>query len=224
MLPQQLVGNLLGSFPFYGGAIVLILGALAVGSEYGWGTLKTLFTQRAGRLQIFAAQMLALGIALVPFVLLIVVLGAVCSGLIALREGAAVVWPSAWDLGRLLVAGWFILAVWTAFGVMLAVLSRGTALAIGVGILYILAIEGIFSALANQSDLLRPLVKGFVRANAYSLIKPLSNPLSSSVSGGGPGAFAGPYVGVTQAFLVLLAYLAAFLVIAGLVLRRRDVV
>ena len=30
--------------PMFGGALVLILGALAVGSGYGWGTWKTVFT------------------------------------------------------------------------------------------------------------------------------------------------------------------------------------
>jgi ABC-type transport system involved in multi-copper enzyme maturation permease subunit len=39
------------------------------GSEYGWDTLRTLFTQRPGRLQVLAAKLAALAIALVPFVL-----------------------------------------------------------------------------------------------------------------------------------------------------------
>ena len=45
-----------------------MLGVFALGSEYGWGTLKTLFTQRPGRLRVFAAKLAALGIVLVPFV------------------------------------------------------------------------------------------------------------------------------------------------------------
>jgi hypothetical protein len=50
LLPERLADNLLGGFPFFGGVIALMLGVLAVGSEYGWDTLKTLLTQRAGRL------------------------------------------------------------------------------------------------------------------------------------------------------------------------------
>ena len=45
-LPSDLVANLISGLPVFAGAIALILGALAVGSEYGWGTLKTVLTQR----------------------------------------------------------------------------------------------------------------------------------------------------------------------------------
>jgi ABC-2 type transport system permease protein len=44
--PESLAGTLIGGFPFFGGVFALMLGVFAVGSEYGWGTLKTLFTQR----------------------------------------------------------------------------------------------------------------------------------------------------------------------------------
>src|SRR5512133_1377203 len=53
LLPQNVVGTLMGGFPFFGGVFALMLGVLAFGSEYGWGTLKTLFTQGPGRLHVF---------------------------------------------------------------------------------------------------------------------------------------------------------------------------
>ena len=37
-----------------------MLGVFALGSDYGWDTLKTLFTQRPGRLRVFAAKLAAL--------------------------------------------------------------------------------------------------------------------------------------------------------------------
>src|SRR5687767_13913809 len=49
-LPDQLVGNSIGGFPVFAGAIVLILGVLAVGGEYGWGTWKTVLSQGPSRL------------------------------------------------------------------------------------------------------------------------------------------------------------------------------
>jgi ABC-2 type transport system permease protein len=221
LLPRQLVGNLIGGFPFYGGAIVLILGVLSFGSEYGWGTFKTLFTQRPGRLQVFAAKLLALALALVPFAVVTFALGAVASLLIARQEQAAVVWPPLSLLARGLLVAWLILAVWSAFGVMLAVLSRGIALAIGIGILYALAVEGLLSAFVNQVSLLRPLIKGFLRTNTYSLVKPLSTSVAASAAG--PGAFGGPFVGSGQALLLLLAYLCLFLLVAAGLIRGRDV-
>jgi ABC-type transport system involved in multi-copper enzyme maturation permease subunit len=218
MLPQSIVSVLLGGFPFYGGALALMLGVLSIGSEYGWDILKTLFTQGPSRLRLFAAKLAALGIALIPFVLLVFAFGAICSTLIASAEHAAITWPGAWVLVRALFAGWFILAVWTALGLLLAVLTRGTSLAIGCGILWMLIVEGLVSALFNQSSLLRPVVKIFIRANAYSLGRPLG-----AVVAGGPGTFAGPYVGATQALFVLALYLCGFILLGALVLRHRDV-
>ena len=222
LLPHELVGSLMGGFPFFGGVLALMLGVLAFGSEYGWGTLKTLFTQQPGRLRVFGAKLIALAIGLVPFVFVVFGLGALASYAIALREGAEVAWPSAWLLLRGLAAGWLILAVWAAFGVVLAVLSRGTALATGIGILYALVIEGLLSALAGEVSLLDRVVEFFLRANAYSLVTALGVP-ADDVANNGPGSFSGPFVGAAQASLVLGVYAAAFLLLAGWLLRRRDV-
>jgi ABC-2 type transport system permease protein len=222
LLPERLVGSLMGGFPFFGGVLALMLGVLTFGSEYGWGTLKMLFIQRPGRLRVFGAKLLALAATLIPFVLVVFALGALSSYVSALREGAEVEWPSAWVLLRGLAAGWLILAVWAALGVVLAVLSRGTALATGIGILYALVIEGLLSALASQVSLLDRLVEFFLRANAYSLVTGLGVPIDD-MANNGPGSFSGPFVDSVQALLVLGSYAAAFLAIAGWILRRRDV-
>jgi ABC-2 type transport system permease protein len=223
LLPENLVGTLMGGFPFFGGVLALMLGVISFGSEYGLGTLKTLFTQRPGRLQVFAAKLLALAIVLVAFVVVVFGLGVLSSSAIALREGADVAWPSAWLVVRGLGAGWLILAVWTAFGVLLAVVSRGTALAVGIGVLYTFVIEGLISALATQVSLLDRLVEFFLRANGYSLVAVLGVP-TDDVSDRGPGSFSGPFVSGGQALLVLAAYMAVLLVVSGGLLRRRDVV
>jgi ABC-2 type transport system permease protein len=222
VLPENLVGSLMGGFPFFGGVLALMLGVLAFGSEYSWGTLKTLFTQRPGRLHVFGAKLLALAAALAAFVLVVFALGALASYAIAVREGADVSWPSMSLLLRGLAAGWLILAVWAAFGVLLAVLFRGTALAVGVGILYAFVIEGLISALATQVSVLDPLVELFVRASGYSLVVGLG---ASAEDAGdrGPGSFSGPFVGGEQALLVLMSYLAIFVLVAAWRLRLRDV-
>ena len=65
LLPHEFVGNVLGGYPFFGGVLILILGVLTLGSDFGWGTLKTLFTQRPGRLQVFGSKLIAVGITLI---------------------------------------------------------------------------------------------------------------------------------------------------------------
>ncbi len=219
VVPENLVGTLMAGFPFFGGVLALMLGVLAFGSEYGWGTLKTLFTQRPGRLHVFGAKLLALAATLVA------------SYSSSFRWGPSRATPSPcvkertprgrpchFSSAGLPPAG----SVWAAFGVLLSILFRGTALAVGVGILYALVIEGLLSALATQVSLLDPLVELFVRAGGYSLIVGLG---ASPEDAGdrGPGSYSGPFVGSEQALLVLLSYLAAFLLVAGWRLRRRDV-
>lgn len=222
LLPEQLVGTVMGGFPFFGGMLALMLAVLAVGSEYGWGTLRMLLSQRPGRLRVFGAKMVALAVALVAFVGVVFAAGALASTAIALREGAATQWPSTRLLLGALAAGWLILAAWAALGVLLAVLSRGTALAIGVGILWGLVIERLVSILVGEVTALDRLVDFFLRANAYSLVTPLGVS-EADIAGNGPGAFEGPFVGGGQALLVLVVYTSAFLLLSGWLVRRRDV-
>lgn len=218
LLPHNLVLSLLTGFPAYGGLFVLILAVLAMGSEYTWGTLTPAFTQRASRLKVFFSKILALAIALTPFVILVYLLGFIASMLIALREGQSTQLPNLWLLARALAFSWFILAVWACFGVMIAVLSKGTSLAIGLGIIYGLVLESVISAFASQITLLDYMSKAFLRTNGYSLIAPLG-----SVAPGGPGGFAGSTVSAPQAAIVLAVEIVAFLAAAAYIVRRRDV-
>jgi ABC-type transport system involved in multi-copper enzyme maturation permease subunit len=222
MLPHALAGNLLAGFPFFGGVFALMLGVFALGSEYGFDTLKAVFTQRPGRLRVLAAKLAALGIVLVPFVVSMFAAGAVASFVIARLEDAPADWPSAWLIVRALASGWLILAAWAALGVVLGVLTRGTSLAIGVGILYALVVEGLLSAFADSVDALRPLTDVFLRANGYSLATALGA-RADDISSNGPGSFSGPFVSSGQAVAVLVALAGAFVAVAAAALRRRDV-
>jgi ABC-2 type transport system permease protein len=219
-LPRELPGTLLAGFPFFGGVFALMLGVFALGSDYGWDTLKTRLTQRPGRLHVLAAKLLALAIVLVPFVLALFAAGAVASLVIAGVENATVDWPSAWLLVRAMAGGWLILAVWAALGALLGTLTKGTSLAIGVGILYTLVIEGLVSALAES--VAEPVAEVLLRANGYSIAATLGASVDA-IGSTGPGSFDGPLVGTAQALAVLAAFLAAFIGLTGVLLRRRDV-
>lgn len=223
LLPEGLAGTLVRGFPFFGGVFALMLGVLAAGSDYSWDTVKTLFTQGPGRLRVLGAKLMALASVLVLFVVSVAVTSSVASYVVAQIENAAVDWPSAWLMVRTLGAGWFVLLVWGALGVMLAVLSRGTSLAIGIGILYALVIEGLLSALASQLDAFENVSEFFLRTNSYSLANALGAS-TETIADSGPGAFAGPYLSSGQAVAVLAVYALCFVVAAATALRRRDVV
>ncbi len=189
-----------------------------MGSEYGWGTLKTVLSQRPGRLTAFFAKMLALGAVLVLFVLLAFVVGAICSLIVRRIQGATVDWPSLVEVLEGLGAGAVILAVWASLGVFLATLFRSTAPAIGLGLFYALALEGLIFALPLPNEPFQDARRFFLGQN--------SGFLADSFAGGylqQPFVPPGPDVGAAQAALVLCLYLAAFLLIAAFALRQRDV-
>jgi ABC-2 type transport system permease protein len=222
MLPANLVPAIGDGIPFYGGSLVLILGVLSIGSDYGWGTWKTLLTQRPNRSMVFGAKMAALGIAMVPFVLAAYCLGAVASATIATIEDAPLDWPGAQSILEALLSGWLVLAVWATGGVLLATWTKGTSLAIGIGILWGLAFEGLLAAFATSISWLEWLVDVLIRANGYSLMRAVSGTTGESAADG-PGAFSGPYVSGIQATAMLAAYLVLFIGASWWMIRRRDV-
>lgn len=151
LYPENLVPNLISGFPNVGAPIALILGALAVGSEYGWATYKTILTQHPSRFAIFFGKLLALGVVLAILVGVIFVVGAASSYVVAGLSGGPLSGPPAGGLIRALGAGGLILATWAALGVFLATLLRSTALSIGIGLVYSLGLETIISNLPIQN-------------------------------------------------------------------------
>lgn len=222
LLPASMAVTIGDGIPFYGGALALVLGVLVVGSEYGWNTWKTLLTQRPGRLRTFGAKLAALGLMLVPFVLSAYAMGVGASSSIAVLEGEPISWPAMTTLLTSMVSGWLILAVWASFGVVLAMATRGTSLAIGIGILWGLALEGLLSAFAASVSWLEWLVDLLFRANGYSLLRAV-NGGSTDATPDGPGMFSGPFVSGAQATLMLSIYLVVFLGASAWLLRRRDI-
>lgn len=219
LIPGEFVSNTISGFPFYGGAIALMLGVLSIGSEFGWGTFKTLFTQRAGRGNVFAAKSGALAIVLIPFVVVEFAIGALASTFIGLREDMPIAWPPVQDIVAGIGAAWIILATWAVFGMVLAVATRGTSLAIGIGIIWALVIEGLLSSFATSISWLAWTNDVMLRSNAYSLIEPLGGGAEAD----GPGRFTGPYVDVTQALVVMFLTIAVGLGASYGLLRQRDI-
>lgn len=219
-LPDQLVINTIGGFPVFAGALALVLGALMFGGEYGWGTVKTMLTQRQGRISVLGAQLVALGLALIVGVAMLFLLGAASSGGIALVEHQEARWPSVPDLAAGLGVGWLVLLMWALLGAVLAVTFRGVALPIGLGVVWVLGIENLVSAMANTVLTgLQPLRDMLPGVNAGSL-----------VAAAMPDRVIDPPPGVTssvtepRALLTLVGYLVACAALAAWTSRRRDVV
>lgn len=222
LYPENFLSQVLGLFSGFGVALTLVLGALAVGSEYGWETFKLVLTQKPGRLSYFSGKLLSLAILMVVFTLVSFAIGAVCSYVVATLEDGAVEWPSFMETLKALGAGWLILATFAAMGLFLATLFRGTALAIGLGLVYLLVLESLFVGLAPQSDTLETISRALPGRNSVDLVSAFSDSQPGAAAGAPlPGIEA---VGAGQAALVLGAYVVVFIVLSMLLFRSRDVV
>lgn len=220
-LPGELVPTSLGGFPVFAGALALILGALATGSEYGWGTWQTALTQRPTRLAVYGGKLLALAASTLGIVLATFALNATVAGVIATVESRALDYPSVVELAQGIGSGWLILGMWAGLGAVLGFAFRGVALPIGLGVVWVLGVENLVSAVAGSllTSLrsLRDLLPG---VNAGSLVWSLA-------PGGGSSGDVPPGVSdaVTggRATLGLALYVIAFAVAGAALIRRRDV-
>jgi ABC-2 type transport system permease protein len=220
-LPAELVPTSLGGFPVFAGALALILGALAAGSEYGWGTMQTALTQRPTRLAVYGGKLAALAAATLAVVLAVFAVNAVTAGLIATLESRPLDYPSLAALAEGVGSGWLIMGMWCGLGAVLGFAFRGVALPVGLGVVWVLGVENLVSAVADSLLTgLRPLRDLRPGVNAGSLVWSLAP---------GGGASGEPPPGVIDAVsggrasIALATYVLGFAVAGALLARRRDV-
>jgi ABC-type transport system involved in multi-copper enzyme maturation permease subunit len=217
LYPAYFVLNVIGaSFPL-GAAMAIVLGALTSGAEYGWGTLKTLLTQRPGRLTGLAGRLVAMGLWMGMLSVLLYAVGALCSLMIALVDGHAISWPGGLVIAQALGATWLILGCYSLFGVALGFVFRQAAAAIGLGIIYLVLLQTIVVRfVTGLGSAYHWVVKAFDGESAGSLVQSFGSAVPD------PHA-PPPLMGGTEAVLVLAAYAVAFTVISAGLLRWRDV-
>jgi ABC-2 type transport system permease protein len=220
-LPGELVPTSLGGFPVFAGALALILGALATGSEYGWGTMQTALTQRPTRLAVYGGKLAALAASTLAIVLATFALNATVASVIATVESRPLDYPSLAELAGGVGSGWLILGMWCGLGALLGFAFRGVALPIGLGVVWVLGVENLVSAVAGSLLTgLRPLRDVFPGVNAGSLVWSLA-PGGGSTGEAPPGVIDAVTGG--RATLSLALYVAAFAAAGAWLVRRRDV-
>ncbi|ADD40523.1 ABC transporter permease [Stackebrandtia nassauensis] len=217
LLPAEFVGNSIGGLPFFTGAISLILGALAIGNEYGWGTWKTVLTQGPSRLTVFSGKLAALTVANLVLVASGIATSAAASAIIASVEDQAMDWPAFADVALGLGGGWLIAMMWTMMGVTLAVTTRGVAVAVGIGLVWMLAVQNLLVSIAA------PLIDWIADAQEW-LPGPVAGSLVESLGANPNTPGVAELVSDGHALTVICGYLLLFGVLSGVLLRRRDVV
>jgi ABC-2 type transport system permease protein len=217
LYPDQFVNNVMGAgFPL-GAAMAIVLGALIAGSEYSWGTLKTTLTQGPGRLTTWFGRVVVFGAWMGIMTAILFGVGAASSVVVASFEGHAIAWPAAIDIAKGIGAIWLVFAVNGAIGLALGVVIRNSAAALGVGLTYVLAVELIAVRFIDvlNGGAYKWIGNLFVGQNATALLQSFTSPAF--------GRSLAPAIGAEQAVLVLAAYFAGLVIVAGALTRQRDV-
>src|SRR4029077_2574194 len=141
LYPDQFVNQVMGAAFPVGAAMAIVVGALFAGSEYGWATLKTMFTQGPGRLTVWAGRVFVFAAWMLIMTLVLFAVGAGMSIVVAGFQGHPITLPAAIDVAKGMGAIWLIFFVNGSIGLALGVLLRQGAAALGIGLIYVLAVE-----------------------------------------------------------------------------------
>ncbi|MCE0534393.1 ABC transporter permease [Kineosporia rhizophila] len=219
LLPEALPSVLVQGMPMFGGALMLVLGAISAGNGYAYGTWKTIYTQGPSRSAATAGSLLALTAFVLGVLLATLALFATITGLIALTEAESVVWPAFAELARSFGAGFLVLEMWMLAGYFLGTVARSPALSVGLGLVWTLVLEML---LRGVGGLLGPI-------ETFTQVLPgtAAGSLVGAVIGGDAAALDTPGVldvlsGPTAA-LSMAVYLVVLAIGTMLLIRRRDV-
>jgi hypothetical protein len=186
------------------GVVLLALWAIAVANDYSTGLIRVVVQAYPKRIPLLAGKIAALGVftlmaATITF-LVVVVLARPLARLEGIRVDA---WKT--DFVSHIFKGYFdfmvVALVWGLIGLMLAVLTRSSAMAIGIGIGFLLVVESLITIVAPDAGKYLP-----------------GGTLNTLVAGGAPGLPWGAALGL----VVLYGVIAIAVSLA--VFRIRDIV
>ncbi|MFI6215830.1 ABC transporter permease [Nocardia brasiliensis] len=217
MLPAAVPGVFTQGMAMFGGALMLVLGALTTGSGYGWGTWKTVFTQGPSRINAVGGVLVSLLVVVLALVLTAFVVDIGVASLIGATQGQSLALPSLRQSALGVLTGVVILGMWTLAGALIGALARGPALAVGLGLVWVLVVENLLRGVAGIFAPIAVLTDHLPGTAAGSLAGAMR-----TVGAGTPGVL--DILSRTEALIVLAIYIALF--VAGTVysMRRRDLV
>jgi ABC-type transport system involved in multi-copper enzyme maturation permease subunit len=218
LLPVSVPDVLLQGMPMFGGALMLVLGAMVAGSGYGWGTWKTVFTQGPSRTSAVLGSLVATSVFVVATVLGTLVLYLAVSVAIALSESQDLVWPSAGSVVESVLAGLLVLEMWALAGFALGTLARGPALSVGLGLVWALVVENLLRGVGTLLDPVAALTHVLPGTAAGSLVGSL---VGVDAGGGTPGVV--DAIPGDRATWTVLAYVVLLPLLSLVLVRRRDV-
>jgi len=200
-----------------GSLMLIVFAASHLGTEFGWGTFRTLLAHGAGRGAFLGAKVLSLALYAAVFVFLGVVAAILGSYIVTAIAGEA---AGGADIGAIADAGrrlYYTLLPYMALATLIAVWSRSAGAGIAAGLVVYLT-EGLVAQLlvSFNRDYANVVNYGLSR-NVGALIRGAAGTTTIQ----DPSAVGLPDQG--QAALILGAYTVVFLALAYWRLRSRDV-
>lgn len=193
-----------------------MLGALVAGSEYDWGTIRSVALWGTGRIRMLSAQAAVLVTMLIVVALAAFAASAASAWVIALVESESTAPPPAGEVVRGVGAAWLILAVGAVIGLAGTTLARSSGAVIGAGLVYLFVIELLLRNFASRSQVIEVTAKVLPGTNAGSLAGGFTE-----TTEGAPGV--NDLVGTWQAVGVLAAWLVVSGIAAAALFARRDI-
>lgn len=218
LLPAALPDALPQGMPMFGGALMMVLGAIVAGNGFGWGTWKTVFTQGPSRASTVLGSLVALTGVVAGVVVATLASDLVMSLGVAALESQPVVWPALGDTATVLGAGFLVLEMWALAGYLLGVLAKGPALSVGLGLTWALVIENLLRGVGASLSWVESFTHVLPGTAAGSLIGQI-------IGVGGPDPTPGLFdtLSTERALWTMVAYLVVLPVVSVVLMRRRDV-
>jgi ABC-2 type transport system permease protein len=218
IVPSGVADNFPQGMPLFGGAIMMVLGAIVAGNGYGWGTWKTVFTQAPSRTRTVLGSMIAVMV-LVAGLVVVTLLADIGMALgVAGMESQSVTWPALGDLAQSVGGALLVMEMWALAGYFLGTVARGPALSVGLGLVWALVIEGLLRGVGTSLEAVAVFTHFLPGTAAGSLI-------GSIVGTGGPDPTPGllDTLSATRALVTMAAWLVLLPLASLWLVRRRDV-
>lgn len=211
---------------FFWGLLAVVLAAGITGSEYSWGTVRTLLMCSQSRLAFFTAKLVAILLLTVAGALIGLIAALTTSTIITVRNGGAdfsFVTPAyVRDTVSTFARTIFTILPYLAIAICFSTLGRSTLAGVAAALGWRF-LEGLVAALLTLAGgWLAHIPEYLLRSNVASIqfSAPLARNLTRTL-GAGEDAFTN-LPSVEHAVAVLSAYIALLLLVSATVFLRRD--
>lgn len=213
LYPARFLDSVLSNMNQLFHVLAIVLGALSSGSEYGWGTWKTILTQGPSRIHVMASKLVALTIVVTTLTLALFGSAAISSYVAASIDGQTAAWPTPLEMVQGISGGVLVMILWAFFGAVLSTLLRQSAVALGLGITYVIA-EMLSSSILSGLSAAKEVFRALPGVNATALLRAVST---------NPNLVMVQEIKGTHAASVVALYILAMGFVAMWLADRRDV-